>query len=62
MTWTQIFKNYYFVISDKFKQKWTMVVSDTFVDLLSAEKTYKFHLDLTQYASFMATLSYMVIC
>jgi hypothetical protein len=43
MIWTQIFKNHYFAISDKSKQKWTMALSGTFVDLLSVEKTHKFH-------------------
>jgi hypothetical protein len=38
MIWTQIFKNHYFAISDKSKQKWTVALSGTFVDLLSAGK------------------------
>jgi hypothetical protein len=43
MIWTQIFKNHYFAISAKFKQNWTRALSGAFVDLLSAEKTHKFH-------------------
>jgi len=44
---TQTFKNYYLVISDKSKSKWTMALSNTFVYLLSAEKTQKIHLNPT---------------
>jgi hypothetical protein len=39
MIWTQIFKNHYFAISDKFKKKWIVALSGTFVSLLTMEKT-----------------------
>jgi len=47
MIWTRIFKNHYFEIYGKSKQNWTIALSGTFVDILSTEKTHKFHLNTT---------------
>jgi hypothetical protein len=46
MIWTQIFKNHYFSIFDKSKNKWTLALSGNFVDILFAEKIHKFHLNM----------------
>jgi hypothetical protein len=56
MIWTQIFKNHYFEIYGKSKQNWTMALSGTFVDILFADKTHKFHLNLNLSSLIMAKI------
>jgi len=39
MIWTQIFKNHYFAIYNKYRKKWIRALSENFVDILSLDKT-----------------------